>query len=1040
MKFKFKIQEYQTKAVDAIVKVFEGQPYLNKVQYTRDIGIRQQTSQMTMYDIPEYEEDNVGFENANIVLSDEMLLGNIRAIQTENNIKLSDKLVKDLGRCSLDIEMETGTGKTYVYIKSIFELNKKYGWNKFIVIVPSIAIREGVKKSFEMTQDHFMDFYNKKARFFIYNSSRLSELDTFASSNDIQVMIINSQAFAASLKEDGKSKDARIIYSKRDEFASRKPIDVISANKPILILDEPQKLGGDATQKAMKRFNPLFAMSFSATHKKHNNLIYVLDALEAFNQKLVKKIEVKGFELKNLRGTGKYLYLSNIVLSTNKPPMARIEFERNYQNSINRESKLLKVGDNLYHLSAGLNMPPLEQYKGYVIKEINPINDTVTFLNGEVISARDAVGDVSERDIRRIQIRETILSHFEKEEENFYKGIKTLSLFFIDEVAKYRKYDEDGNAKNGEYAEIFEKEYTSILNDYLSLVETPYIKYLQSIETSKTHNGYFSIDKKTNRMIDGSVEKRGEMAGLSNDISAYELILKNKERLLSFDEPTRFIFSHSALREGWDNPNVFQICTLKHSDSTVTKRQEVGRGMRLCVNSSGDRMDKTVAGIDVHELNKLTVIASDSYADFIGELQKELKAELYDRPTKASKEYFVGKVLKDDKGNQVVLDKRMAGMLYQYLSKNDYIDYDDNVTDTYRSAQKVGDFSALPEELQSVAEGVHKLIQSVFDENIVKSMFENAGTTKITENKLNDNFYKKEFQILWNYINHKYAYRVDFDSKELINNAIKALNDKLFVTQLKYVKSTGEQKDLMEENQVDRGDSFKAAKTETITLKGYECSTVKYDLVGMIATGTKLTRKTIVAILKGITAPVFGCFHHNPEEFIRKAISLINEQKATQIVDDISYNQIDGTFDSEIFTAGKMNADFNKAFKSNKHIQDYVISDGTAEKSVERRFAEDLEEAQEVCVYAKLPRSFYIPTPVGNYSPDWAIAFSEGSVKHIFFVAETKGTLESLQLRPIETAKIRCARKLFNICSTSKVKYHDVTDYQDMLNIINNKL
>ncbi|MEG2541540.1 MAG: restriction endonuclease subunit R, partial [Clostridia bacterium] len=322
---------------------------------------------------------------------------------------------------------------------------------------------------------------------------------------------------------------------------------------------------------------------------KQNNLIYVLDALEAYNQKLVKKIEVKGFEVKNLRGTGKYLYLSGIVVAKNKPPMARIEFEHNYNSSINRDAKLCKVNDNLYHLSAGKNMPPLEQYKnGYVISEINPFNNTVTFLNGEVLTVGEAKGDCSERDMRRIQIRETIISHFEKESINFNKGIKTLSLFFIDEVAKYRKYDESGHETNGDYADIFEREYISVLNEYLSIVETPYVKYLKSIDVHKTHNGYFSIDK-ANRLTDPSIGKRGE--GISDDISAYDLILKDKERLLSFDEPTRFIFSHSALREGWDNPNVFQICALKHSDSTVTKRQEVGRGMRICVDCDGERMD-----------------------------------------------------------------------------------------------------------------------------------------------------------------------------------------------------------------------------------------------------------------------------------------------------------------------------------------------------------------------------------------------------------------------------------------------------------------
>lgn len=555
MKFNFKIQQYQTDAVDAVVTVFNGQGFHDKINYIRDLGkMKSKDMQMTLGFTDEemqlYDPTNdTGYKNELVELSDEQLLSNIQALQRQNNIKLSNSLVKDLGRCSLDIEMETGTGKTYAYIKTMFELNKKYGWSKFIVVVPSIAIREGVKKSFEITADHFMEHYGKKARFFIYNSSNLNQLDNFSSSSGINVMIINTQAFASSLKEDGRSKEARIIYSKRDEFGSRRPIDVIKANRPIIILDEPQKMGGEVTQKALKNFNPLFSLNYSATHAKHHNLIYVLDALDAFNKKLVKKIEVKGFEVKNFRGTDSYLYLEQIVLSSKKPPMAKIELEIGYNKSINRESRILGVGDDLYYVSQ-----EMEQYKGYTISEIDPLRGTVTFTNGEVISTGDIVGDISEKDMRRIQIRETILSHFEKEEKLFDKGIKCLSLFFIDEVAKYRQYDENGDEVIGEYGKMFEQEYINVLNEYVTLLDTPYQRYLKSTcsDVEEVHKGYFSIDKK-GHAIDSKVKRGSEF---SDDISAYDLILKNKERLLSFDEPTRFIFSHSALREGWDNPNV----------------------------------------------------------------------------------------------------------------------------------------------------------------------------------------------------------------------------------------------------------------------------------------------------------------------------------------------------------------------------------------------------------------------------------------------------------------------------------------------------
>lgn len=1034
MKFNFKIQQYQTEAVDSVVKVFHGQGFHDGISYIRDLGKYknpQQTSFVSFDGTTEVIDpfNDTGYKNEVVELSDEQLLNNIQTIQSQSNIKLSKELNKDLGRCSLDIEMETGTGKTYVYIKTMFELNKKYGWSKFIIVVPSIAIREGVKKSFEITADHFMEHYGKKARYFIYNSSNLNQLDNFSSSSGINVMIINTQAFAASLKEGGRSKESRIIYSKRDEFGSRRPIDVIAANRPIVILDEPQKMGGDVTQKALKNFNPLFSLNYSATHAKQHNTVYVLDALDAFNKRLVKKIEVKGFEVKNFRGTDSYLYLEQIVLSSKKPPMARIELEIGYNKSINRETRNCNVGDDLYYLSQ-----EMEQYKGYTISEIDPLRGTVTFTNGEVIKAGEVNGDVSEDDMRRIQIRETILSHFEKEEKLFNMGIKSLSLFFIDEVSKYRQYDDDGNELLGEYGKRFEEEYISVLNQYVTVLDTPYQRYLKSVcsDVTAVHKGYFSIDKKTGRSIDSTLKRGSEF---SDDISAYDLILKNKERLLSFEEPTRFIFSHSALREGWDNPNVFQICTLKHSDNSTAKRQEVGRGLRLCVNQHGNRMDAQTCGDTVHDINMLTVIASESYKNFVTDLQSDIKTVLYDRPTVATSEYFNGKYLKVG-GESVIIDEEKANAIEFYLISNGYVDMRRNVTDKYRNDALTGTLAALPEELKLMTDGIHTLIQSVYDDSVLKDMFTDGHESKVKENPLNENFAKKEFQALWKQINRKYAYTVEFDSAELIQKSINHINEKLFVSELQYTATIGRQKDKMSEHELDRGASFSGEKTRTQTLKHAETSQIKYDLIGKVAEGTVLTRKTVATILKGLKPEKLYIFRNNPEEFISKLIKLIKEQKATMIVEHISYDPIEGEYDSTIFTAEKNTQSFDKAFLAKKAIQDYVFTDGSAEKSIERKFAEDLDAAEEVCVYAKLPRTFQIPTPVGNYSPDWAIAFYEGTVKHIFFIAETKGTMDSLNLRPIEQAKISCAKKLFNEMSTSNVKYHDVDSYQSLLNIM----
>ena len=1015
MEFKFKVQDYQTEAVQAVVDVFKGQPYNNGLTYKRDMG----------KDVLPLWEDSLGYGNNPVALDSQELFHNITEVQRNNNIPLSESLSKELGACSLDVEMETGTGKTYVYIKTMFELNKKYGWSKFIVVVPSIAIREGVKKSFEMTVTHFMEYYKKKARFFIYDSDNLNQIDSFSSSIDLNVMIINMQAFNTSLKEGSSSKAARIIYTERDEFGSRKPIDVIKANRPILILDEPQKMTGAKTQGALKDFNPLFCLNYSATHRKKHNAVYVLDALDAYNKRLVKKIEVKGFEIKNIPGTDGYLFLHEIVLSKSNPPMARIEFEKRQKNGVKRVVKNFQQGESIYAESG-----EMEQYrKDYFISSIDPKYNSITLGNGTTLYAGDAVGDVSEDDIRRIQIRETITSHFDKEEELFNKGIKTLSLFFIDEVAKYRQYDENGETSLGEYGKVFEEEYQSELNRRLSLfTESPYQKYLRKMcsDVHLVHNGYFSIDKK-GHFVDSKLERGSDEA---NDISAFDLIMKNKERLLSFEEPTRFIFSHSALREGWDNPNIFQICTLKHSNNDVAQRQEVGRGLRICVDKDGNRMDKDLLGDNVFDINMLTVIASDSYASFVSNLQNEMKENMAERPRKADYDYFKGKTIVVD-GKNTVITEQIAKGIYKYLIKNDYLKDDDTVSDLFKDAEKQGTLAPLPEELRPLQEGIVKLVKAVFDPNVLNELFKDARGTKILDNPLNENFYKKEFQELWKAISPKYVYKVDFDSNELIQKATDYINDHLNVRELQYVIRKGEQKDIMTQDGIESKDSFITTASENRKL-GLKASSTTYDLVGRISKATSLTRKTVVAILKGLRVDVFDMFKLNPEDFIAQVSKFINYQKATMIVEHISYSEAKNAapYDSSIFTAEKVDRDFVKAYDGKKSIQEYMFLDGT----VERKFAEDLDiPDNEVYIYAKLPRGFQIPTPMGNYAPDWAIVFHQDKVKHIFFVAETKGTLDSEELRGIENGKISCAKKLFSSIRTRDIHYEHVSTYQDLM-------
>ena len=1014
MKFKFKIQGYQTNAVANTTAIFTGQPNRDPAHYRRDLGKLPAGTMREML-------DDDGYRNSDIELSSKQLLDNLHSVQTLAGVPLSKSLSKidGLGAVNLDVEMETGTGKTYVYIKTMFELNKLYGWSKFIIVVPSIAIREGVAKSFRMLEDHFMEQYGKKARWFIYNSSNLNQLDQFSQDAGLNVMIINTQAFAASLKEGGRSKESRIIYSKRDEFASRRPIDVIAANRPIIIMDEPQKMEGAATQAALKKFNPLFVLNYSATHRTKHDTVYALDALDAYRERLVKRIRVIGFELKNLRGTNGYMYLEDIVLSPSNPPMARISIEvKNAAGEPRRHFKTLGVGDSLFIASN-----ELEEYRGYDIAEINPGNTAhplgyVTFTNGVTLRKGEIVGESNELHMQRVQIRETIKAHFEKERQLFKKGIKCLSLFFIDEVAKYRKYDENGEPVKGVFQTIFEEEYARLVNEEFHIFDEEYNEYLRRFYPYQTHRGYFSIDKKSGRMVDS---KTGRKSDVSEDESDYELILRDKERLLSFDEPTRFIFSHSALREGWDNPNVFQICTLRHSNSTTTKRQEVGRGLRIAVDRNGIRQDKELLGDNVHDINVLTVIANESYADFTSALQKETREALRERATKASTDYFKGKTITLDGQPHVVTDSE-ASRIMIYLEDSGYADDSGNITPKYHADREAGTLVPFPAKLQPMVEGVTRLINSIFDPSLLDGLTENGGKTKLPEPKLNANFYREEFQALWKEINHQYVYTVSYNSDELIKNAILHLNsDELQVRTLRYIKIEGKQHE-------DEVTEFGDTKSSSQELTDVSTSSVKYDLIGQIAKGANITRRTAAKILQGLRPAKLALFRNNPEEFIRKVVQIIREQKATMIVDHIHYHLTDGTFDSDIFTAASK-AEFDKAYQATKHVTDYVVSDSIGE----RNFAHDLDEANEVVVYAKLPRSFNIPTPVGNYAPDWAIAMQKGDVKHIFFIAETKGSLQSMQLNAIENAKIDCASQLFNEMSTENVKYHKVTCYQDLI-------
>ena len=1007
MKLKFKTQAFQTDAVTAVVDCFQGQPLSGGVVYRVDPGRELNPAQPSLPNV-EY----TGFKNSDLAIPQAEVLKNMQAIQQSQNLTLSEAL-KRTAVCdfNLDVEMETGTGKTYCYIKTMFEFNKRYGWSKFIVVVPSIAIREGVSKSLEITAEHFLEQYGKRARFFIYNSKQLHNLESFSSDAGVNVMVINVQAFNA------RGQDARRIYEELDDFQSRRPIDVISRNRPIMILDEPQRMEGAKTLDSLKEFNPLMVLRYSATHKQEHNKVYRLDALDAYNQKLVKKIAVRGISVKGLAGTNAYLYLESIEISTTKPPEARVEIEIRQNTGIKRVLRKVGKKDNLFDLSGGL-----DQYKGFVVADISALDNTVSFTNGAVLQAGEATGDVTETALRRIQIREAIRAHFAKEQELFAQGLKVLTLFFIDEVAKYRSYDDAGE-RPGEYALIFEEEYNIQLNEVLTLEDSPYNRYLKGILTSSTHNGYFSIDKKSKRLVNPSTGARSTEA---DDVDAYDLILKDKERLLSFEEPVRFIFSHSALREGWDNPNVFVICTLKHSDNTISRRQEVGRGMRLSVNQDGDRMDDPAT---VHQINVLTVVASESYKDFVTGLQRDISAGLSARPLKADEAYFTGKVLKTEFSGETKVTGPMAKAIYRYLVKNDYTDDSDRIAAAYHDAKREGTLAPLPADLAPWAPQIYRLIDAVFSDAQLPAI---EDERKVKANPLNANFHKKEFQELWDRINRKAAYAVHFETAELVAKSVAVLDKELKVTPLQYTIQRGEQTESASYDAMKKGDAFQIQETETSHLKTSVHSAVKYDLIGKLAAETRLTRATVGTILQRISPAVFSQYRANPEDFIRKAAQLMNEQKATVIVEHLAYSPVDETYDIDIFTREKPKEDFSKAFKANRHVYDYVFTDS----ETERKFVRELDSGTEVEVYAKLPRAFLIPTPVGNYNPDWAIAFMQGSVKHIYFIAQTKGSLSSMDLRKIEESKIECARRFFAKITSDQVKYDVVDSYAKLMELV----
>lgn len=1010
MKLQFKHQSFQREAARAVVDAFLGQPLQNAFAYRMDVG----KGGLAL--------EAQGFRNQELQLSDTQLTENIRAIQTKQELQPVEHVRRDAhGTLVLSIEMETGTGKTYTYIKTMYELYKHYGWTKFIIVVPSVAIREGVIKSLETMADHFAEEYGERMQHFVYDSSRLTTIGQFASDSKLHVMVINTQAFNAT------GAAARRIGMQLEEFGWRRPIDVIGEMRPILIIDEPQSvLGADKknkTRQGLQQFNPLFTLLYSATHRREDvyNQVYRLDAIDAFNKHLVKKIEVMGVEQVGTTATNGYLHLEAIVLSKKKgeAPRARISFDATSRVGLRTATRLADEGFDLYAESG-----ELEAYRdGFTIEHIDGVKGCIRLSSGQEVYEGQAIGAVSEEAIRRIQIRATIQKHFEREKQLFHQNIKVLSLFFIDAVDKYRVYEAGGEESKGRWAEIFEEEYVSVLNEVQDLFwDEDYTRYLLGISPEETHAGYFSQDKK-GKMIDSKV-KRGETT--ANDPDAYQLIMRDKERLLSFAEPTRFIFSHSALKEGWDNPNVFQICTLKQSDSEVKKRQEVGRGMRLCVNQKGERQDSDLLGDAVYETNVLTVIASESYKDFSEALQKELAESITSRPILVTEALFAWKTITTSSGEQLTLMPAQAATIMEELIAAGYVKKQ-MLTEKYYTEKAAGTLQL--EDWQGALEAITTILDKVFDSTSLRP--ENARG-KETARFQEDRFAKKEFQALWQQINRKTYYEVDFETEDLIAKAVAGLDESLHVTPIHIAITSGKLEHIHSKGVLEAGQAMQVGTTRHIKLKEAVASGVRYDLLGELVQRTGLKRSTIATILQRIKPETFGMYRTNPEEFIIRAGKIIDGRKSSAVIEHIAYHKMDQQYEADIFSEQELRGRIGiDALPSTKSLYDLVVVDS---QGVEKRFAEELEQQEIVEVYTKLPRGFYISTPMGRYNPDWAIAFREGSVKHIYFVAETKGSEDVTQLREVEQNKIECARRHFASISDSTVKFDVVSSYSILYN------
>ena len=976
--------DYQIQAIEAVCDLFHGQETCRtEFTVTRDAA----SGQMSLF------ENDLGIGNRLNLLDDE-LLANLHAIQLRHGLPPSPSLASG----DFTVEMETGTGKTYVYLRTVFELNKRYGFTKFVIVVPSVAIKEGVYHTIETAAEHLRGLYaGAPFDFFLYDSAKLGQVRNFATSPQIQIMVMTVGAInkfgdeqqAQSEEADEstrREKSKNVMYRPSEKTGGEKPIDLIRSTRPILIVDEPQSVEGGLDgkgKKAMERMNPLCNLRYSATPKHAHHMVFKLDAVDAYERKLVKQIEVAAA---SVEGGHNKAYVRLLAVSNNRGVItAKVEIDAQTKTGIVRKEVSVQDGDNL-EMTTGravyqhCRVGEIRVAKGDEFLELRYPGDEQYLRPGQ------AYGDVDALAVQRQMIQRTIKEHLDKEMRLRPQGIKVLSLFFIDAVDKYRQYDAEGNKVNGDYARIFEEEYRRLAKhpDYQSLFQEVDL----TTAAADVHNGYFSIDKK--KVGGKTVEVFKDTRGTTQaDDDTYSLIMRDKEKLLSFDTPLKFIFSHSALREGWDNPNVFQICALREMASEQQRRQTIGRGLRLCVNQDGERLRG-------FEVNTLTVIATESYEQFAEKLQKEIEDETGIRFGIVAAHQFAGVTATGVDGQPAPLGFDQSEVLFEHLKAAGLVNAQGKVQDALRAAIKDGTLT-LPEPFAAQLPQVKEILRKLAGRLEIKNA-DDRRQVKSRQAVLQG----ADFKALWDRIKHKTTYRVQFDNEALLGTCIKALADAppIAKTRLQWRKA-----DLA----IGRSGVEATETTASAPVTLDEGDIDLPDILTDIQDKTQLTRRSIHRVL--VESGRLDDFKRNPQQFIELTAEIINRTKRMALVDGIKYQRLgaDDYYAQQLFETEELSGYLKSMIAANKSVHEQVIY----QSDTERTFAEQLEKNEAIKVYAKLPGWFRVPTPLGPYNPDWAVLVEKDGAERLYLVVETKSSLFIDDLRDKESAKIKCGKAHF---------------------------